>query len=406
MHTRCFCNKCKGTLVSLQTKLNHQRKQLKTETISEQLQRKRLLAQQHNAEPSSSIPPVQLRLLPSVSALSLVPGTSDDPGPLTHVSASDLEPDVFENVFYDADPGTLASSIDVNPEYVHLREGEYVDDDDELLDEDTLLENTQADPGNEGDNSIILMSTVSDATECNHDPFVVEHHDKYGIANLQEPEIPSHLLVVYTMITWLHFQFHLPHAACNAILAFLALLFRYFSTDIAPPFITLPSATRALGINPGVELLAVCPDCRGVYPSALSKHMQEECNLCHIPLFLPDHTRQGNHRAVKTPVIKYPYLPLSEQIVSILKNPGVEVLLDEWRTKPRDAGVYGDIFDGRMCRFKLRAPDDTLFFSNLPHESHGPNNELRIGVNLGVDWYVPRLAPYELNNLAQVFLYS
>ena len=94
--------------------------------------------------------------------------------------------------------------------------------------------------------------------------------------------------------------------------------------DIAPPFITLHSATCALGVNPGIELLAACPGCQGIYPSAGSKHMQDECMLCHIALFLPDQMRQGNYHTVKTPVIKYPYLPLSEQIISILKTPGIE----------------------------------------------------------------------------------
>ena len=206
------------------------------------------------------------------------------------------------------------------------------------------------------------------------------------------------------MIAWLHFQFHLPHVACNALLAFLALLFRFFSMDLMLPFITLPSTTHALGINPRAELLAVCPSCQGVYPSAGSKHVQKKCMLCHIPLFLPDYTRQGNHHMVKTPMTKYPYLPLSEQIVSILKTPGVEALLDEWHTKPRNSGEYGDIFDGRMCHLKLRALDNSLFFSNHPHKSHGPNNELQIGVNMGVDWYMPHLASYDLNNPGPGFL--
>jgi hypothetical protein len=91
---------------------------------------------------------------------------------------------------------------------------------------------------------------------------------------------------------------------------------------------------------------------------------------------------------LKTPVIKYPYIPLSEQIESLLRVPGVEALLDEWRFKPRIEGEYGDIFDGAICRSTLKAPDGSIFFSNLPHERKGPQEELRIGVNLGVDWYV------------------
>ena len=199
---------------------------------------------------------MQLCLPPGIPAPSLVPGTPDDPGSLTRVSIEDSKLDVSGNVDYDADPGLLSSTVDVNPEYICVCEGEYVHDDDDFLDEDDL---DNPDLGNDGDHSISLGPHVSDATE--HDPFVVEHRDKHGTGDLHEHEIPSHLLIVYTMVTWLHFQFHLPHLACNAILAFLALLFRFFSVDLAPPFITLPSTTHALDVNPGVELLAVCPGC-------------------------------------------------------------------------------------------------------------------------------------------------
>src|SRR6267154_869429 len=389
MRIRCFCDTCHGTLVPRQTKHNHKRKQLKTEMITGQLLRKRenLPAPQPSTGPSSSVSPVLLRLPTGISSPSFVPGASDERGLLTYDPILDPDPDVFGNDFHDPYPGGPSSAVNVNPEYVHVHKGKYVHDGDDFPDEDVLFGN--ADLGNDGDHSVSLGSLASDSTRCNYDPFIVEQQDRGGTPSPQEPDIPSHLLVVYMMITWLHFQFHLPRAACNAILAFIALLFRFVSMDIAPPFTTLQSTTRALGVNPGVQLLAVCPGCRGIYPSVGSKHVQDECMLCRIPLFLPDQTRQGNLRVVKTPVIKYPYLPLSEQIVSILKTPGAEVLLDKWHSKLHKSGEYGDIFDGRMCRLKLRAPDGSLFFTNRPHESHGPNNELRIGVNLGVDWYVP-----------------
>jgi hypothetical protein len=156
------------------------------------------------------------------------------------------------------------------------------------------------------------------------------------------------------------------------VLAIMAYLITFLIPGITPPFRTLQSATRTLGVDPPIELLAVCPTCRDVFPSANSKHMQDMCPMCNTPLFLADHTKRNNPRAVKTPIVKYPYLTLSDQIASILRVPGVEALLDAWRKKPRKTGEYIDIFDGNICRNRLRAPDGSLFFSNLSHENHGP----------------------------------
>ena len=39
-----------------------------------------------------------------------------------------------------------------------------------------------------------------------------------------------------------------------------------------------------------------------------------------------------------------------------------------------------------MCRSKLKDPDGKVFFSNGTGEANGPNRELQIGVNLGIDW--------------------
>ncbi len=151
---------------------------------------------------------------------------------------------------------------------------------------------------------------------------MVKSCNKQGTTNSKESVLPDHLLVMYTMITWLHFHFHVPHVACNALLAFLALLLTSFNLTIMLPFITLQSATHALGVNPRIKLLAVCPKCQGVYPSSGSRHAQEKCTACQVSLFLPEYTRQGNC-AIKSPVIKYLYRPLTNQIMSILKNPGV-----------------------------------------------------------------------------------
>jgi len=241
---------------------------------------------------------------------------------------------------------------------------------------DDLLEDLQADDiiKDEEDPHTLSHLFHSDHAEDNPDPFVIDHHIRQSTPDLQE--LPDHVVIIYAMVSWLHLQFSLSRIACNAVLAILVYLLALLNPNIPHPFVTLQSATRSLGVDAHIELLAVCPTCRDVFPSALSKHAQEACPACNVPLFLSDHTKRGNQRAKKVPVIKYPYLSLSDQIESILKVPGVEALLDEWRIKPRRLGEYTDIFNGDMCRNILKAPDGLLFFSNLPHERAGPKGEL------------------------------
>ena len=97
-----------------------------------------------------------------------------------------------------------------------------------------------------------------------------------------------------------------------------------------------------------------------------------------------DETAQGNTHTVRTPIIKYPYLPLSTQLCSILKISGLKGILDLWCHKDHTDSVYSDIFDGNICHRHLKAPDSWHFFCNLPHEKNGPNGKLHIGVNLGM----------------------
>jgi hypothetical protein len=133
MLIQCFCDQCRGTLVSQQTKRNHQRKQLKTKTASEQLQRRdeRVLASTQNiAGPSSRVSPSQLRLpsdlLSPTFDVSGPPDASDKPGSLVQPSLSDPDFDSFANRIYDGPLGSLSSTVDVNPEYTYdLREGEH-----------------------------------------------------------------------------------------------------------------------------------------------------------------------------------------------------------------------------------------------------------------------------------------
>ena len=141
---------------------------------------------------------------------------------------------------------------------------------------------------------------------------------------------PPHLVVIYALASWLHLQFHLPCIACQAFLAIMACLFGFLRPDLTPPFIMMQSATHVLRLGSALVVLPVCPVYREVYPAAGSLHTQDTCIPCSVELFLPDKTHRGNDCAKKIPYIKYPYLPLSMQIHSLLAIPGLEETLDLW----------------------------------------------------------------------------
>ncbi|KIO00208.1 hypothetical protein M404DRAFT_153377 [Pisolithus tinctorius Marx 270] len=240
--------------------------------------------------------------------------------------------------------------------------------------------------------------------EDDPDPFLIDEEVRSD--NLDLADILEHITVIHALVSWLHLQFHLPCIACNALLAILTLLLFLLNPTATSPFTTLQSRNCLLGVNRPIHTLLVCPNCHDVYPLALSPHCHDTCTSCHIELFLPGQTLHGNTRMLKTPVIKYPYLPLSEQIVSILKIPGIEATLDEWQDKPQKPGMYMDIFNSNICHMKLKGPNGNLFFSNQMNECGGPNGELRLGVNLGVDWYaLPTDFMIQLNILHDRFSY-
>ena len=392
----CNCIKCGGKHVPAATKRNHDRAALKTQTVLHRQQavlRPDLATSVETIRGTSSatissdmqgVLPLHL-VDPRISSAS----TSREDGAFKF-SESHIDLDVINPHDNHFDSDLVEPSFDQlndNPieEFQEdlMGQGLYVDQE-EFPDEDTLPEDEDLDRGEEIDNSII--SPQADPIEDDPDPFMIKQDPTHSKTNILD--LPDHLLVIYTLVCWLHMQFKLPRIACNAVLAILACLIRFLNPGLQPPFITLPSITRTLAVDPPIELLPVCPNCRDVFLSAASQHVQDACTSCKVPLFLPSHTNRGNLRNMKTPLIKYPYLPLSQQLVSLLKIPGIEALLDNWRNKQRTSGEYRDIFDGDICRKRLRAPDGSLFFSNLPHEGHGPSGELRIGVNLGVDWYV------------------
>lgn len=217
---------------------------------------------------------------------------------------------------------------------------------------------------------------VSVDSEDSPDPFAPEDHKTAS-------DLPPHILSIYCLVTWLHAQFHLPRAACNAVLACLAFLVFALAPQLQIPYITLKSANNAIGLTDvPIHILAVCPDCRDVFPG--TSQAPDKCTNCTCDLF-SNVTIRGNIRKDRVPLVKYPYLSISEQLSSILSIPGVGETMDDWRKVKRTPGHYQDIFDGRIAK-NIRGHDGKLFFSNNPNEINGPNGELRLGLNWGIDW--------------------
>lgn len=195
--------------------------------------------------------------------------------------------------------------------------------------------------------------------------------------------------MLYTLVDWLHSQFHVPFRACNTILVVIALIIHSFGiVTSAPVLTTLPTVMGHLGVEPTFRVLPVCPHCLEVYPK--KPKARKKCTVCNTDLFKTGCTRGGKKRASQEPVpeLQFLYKSLASQLAEIVALPGMEDELDQWRHEARKPGSYSDFFDGGIAR-DLRDHKGGQFFAN-----HGlnvvdrPNGELCIGLTLSADWYV------------------
>lgn len=263
MPVRCYCSNCHRTLVDPRTKRNHDRAALKNQTVLQQNVRRPDLASvvTSGGGASTSITvPTHLRDAQGAPSIHLI-----DDSLCTFVdledSASRMDLDIIiPDANYDDRLGS--DPIVTEPQFDnHLVEEDQLacqgyDNQEDFPDEDTLAEDQDLDCGDEHSQA---MLPLSEPTQDDTDPFLVDRHPGHSIANVSN--LPDYLLVIYAMVSWLHMQFSLPCVACNAVLAILACLVRSFNTQLAPPFITLPSITRDLAVDPSIELLPVCPNC-------------------------------------------------------------------------------------------------------------------------------------------------
>lgn len=186
---------------------------------------------------------------------------------------------------------------------------------------------------------------------------------------------------------WLHTQLHLPFRGCNAVLVIVAYLLESAGVRADPPIATtLPTIMSHLGVDPAFQTLPVCPKCFEIFLSTIAT--STICPTCQHPIFQQSPSRARNPPPPK-PYLRFPTKSLEVvQLKEMLAVPGVEDAMDSWRIKTRVLGTYNDFFDGRVSR-EIIGHDNLPFFRNAAPEGQlpaAPDNELRIGVTLGVDW--------------------
>lgn len=115
------------------------------------------------------------------------------------------------------------------------------------------------------------------------------------------------------------------------------------------------------------------------------------CSLCSHPLFRLEPNIQEAHRKRGKAKHRAAYLctpakSITEQLAMLLSQPGVEQALKLWCHRSQVSGWLTDFFDGAISK-TLLGPDGLPFFQcDIPVDNEG---ELRIGLALGIDWFVP-----------------
>lgn len=223
--------------------------------------------------------------------------------------------------------------------------------------------------------------------ENDPDPFyIAPAHEQCSQAS-ERMDSSSLTYIFYLIVVWLHVEFHLPHRACNALLKIITIIMRAAGVTLDPELrSTLNTAVTSLDAEANFLLLPTCIKCRDVFPPSVAI-----CDQCNMPLCHAEPTPQQRAEGKQTrddhkPRIPFAYLPLEDQLRSAFEStPGLEDVVDDWRKQKRTEGVYKDIWDGRVCK-ELKGDDGLPFFRHdLPEM---PKGELRIGVTLGIDWYV------------------
>ncbi len=193
---------------------------------------------------------------------------------------------------------------------------------------------------------------------------------------------------IVLLTTFLHTHHHVTFRACDLILSTMRTIFEAFKlidkNDKMPE--TLTTALKHLDLEDRFHVLIECTQCRRLFQPNIP-NPQVKCPYCEVPLYHPVHRSaimRICRRTPRNPIPKtvVPLRLLSAALAYLVKQPGMEVLFDSWRSRaPLPEGTFNCMQDARRWNI-IKAHDGKPFF--------GPdyNDELRIAVIFHIDWCV------------------
>ncbi|KAG1816313.1 uncharacterized protein BJ212DRAFT_1480762 [Suillus subaureus] len=157
--------------------------------------------------------------------------------------------------------------------------------------------------------------------------------------------------IILILVVWLNLCYHLPHCAANLLLKVTVSIFYglgVFTLEEKPAQM-LNTAFALLALADYFEVHPMCPTCMRVFPhNSPSDTVCTHCStpLCHEtrPQDIPTATKPS--RLTMKPKLRCPQNPLSNDILQLLSQDGIELQLDAWRSQLTTPGKHSSIQDG------------------------------------------------------------
>ncbi|KAG2350555.1 hypothetical protein BDR05DRAFT_993937 [Suillus weaverae] len=201
--------------------------------------------------------------------------------------------------------------------------------------------------------------------------------------------------IILLLGVWLNLHFHLPHLACALFLKVMRHIFIGLNTLAIDDKValTLNTAFNHLNIKDNFHIHPVCPSCHRVYPHDVSA--DSSCTICMVPLFKPSTERSSTSvgpskkpSSMKTtkpkPSLQCLQNPMSNAILRLLSQKGMEEHLDAWHSQSTIPGKSQTMQDGQIWK-TIKGHDGKLFFNNGPDCCD--KDELHIGITLRFDGF-------------------